>query len=47
MSEWLELHDIRALDLIREAEASARRRSAPHGRQATRFLPWRHRNSGL
>jgi hypothetical protein len=43
---WLELHDIRALDLIREAEAAHERRSASHERRSTIFLR-RRRNTGL
>ncbi|WP_185972587.1 hypothetical protein [Georgenia yuyongxinii] len=44
--EWLELHDLRALDLIREAEASHHRRSSPRGQRATIFVR-RRRNTGL
>ncbi|KAE8763671.1 hypothetical protein [Georgenia thermotolerans] len=43
---WLELHDLRALDLIREAEAAHRRRGASRERRSTIYLR-RHRNAGL
>ncbi len=40
MEMWLELHDLRALDLMREAEL-AHRRSRTGRRQLTSFLPRR------
>lgn len=49
MNMWLELHDLRALDLIREAEL-AHRRSTEGRRQLTSYLPRRRsterRNAG-
>ncbi|WP_164737349.1 hypothetical protein [Georgenia sp. SYP-B2076] len=45
MDMWLELHEYRALDLIREAEASSRRQAARRQR-TTPFLARRRRTDG-
>ncbi|GAA4285669.1 hypothetical protein [Georgenia daeguensis] len=44
MDQWLELHEARARDLVREAEAVHRRRAmAP--RRSTVFTPTRRRSA--
>jgi hypothetical protein len=44
MDQWLELHEARARDLVREAEAVHRRRAmAP--RRTTTFAPTRRRTA--
>lgn len=42
MDQWLELHEARARDLVREAEAVHRRRALPQ-RRTTTFAPTRRR----
>ncbi|WP_193312823.1 hypothetical protein [Georgenia subflava] len=43
MDQWLELHEVRSRDLIREAEAVHNRRVSPARRRTTPFAPTRRR----
>jgi hypothetical protein len=45
MDQWLEIHHIRARDLIREAEADHRRRAASARRRTTPYAPTRRRTA--
>ncbi|WP_345216656.1 hypothetical protein [Georgenia halophila] len=44
MDQWLELHELRSRDLIREAELAHRRRTTPRWR-TTPYAPVRRRDA--